>query len=149
MTISDKETLQINQALFSITHAYEARMLVENPPEKTGMTIFDCAVLMVIGQHNPIRSTDLAQYMDVKPSTISVYVKRLIIKGLIKLIRDDKDRRVWWIHLSLSGKAAYRFIVKGTVDYTRDFISALSEEETKTFHDLLQKLTHSLGYTWQ
>ena len=149
MTLTDQETLQINQALFSITHAYEARMQVENPPEKTGMTVFDCAVLMVIGQGNPIQSAELARRMNVKPSTISIYIKRLMKKGLVRMERDDNDRRAWWLHLSTPGKVAYRMIVKGTVTYTRDFLSSLNEDEAKTLHGLLHKLSHGLGFTWQ
>jgi DNA-binding MarR family transcriptional regulator len=149
MTLSDQETLQINQALFSITHAYEARMLVENPPEKTGMTVFDCAVLMVIGQCNPIQSSELARRMNVKPSTISIYIKRLMNKNLVRMERDEKDRRAWWLHLTNPGKIAYRMVIKGTVQYTRDFLASLDEEEAKTLHELLHKLSHSLGFTWQ
>ncbi len=149
MTLTDRDALQINQALFSLTHAYENRMLEENPPEKTGMTLFDCAVLMVIGQHDPIRSTDLAHRMEVKPSTISIYVKRLMNKGLIKMERDENDRRAWWVHLTLSGKMAYKMILNGTVKYTRDFLSVLNQEEAETLHGLLQKVSHSLGYNWQ
>lgn len=147
--MNDQQALQINQALFSLTHAYEVRMSAENPPEKTGMTLFDCAVLMVIGQHNPIRSADLAQRMEVRPSTISIYVKRLSQKSLIKMKRDETDRRSWWLELTAAGKVAYRMIIKGTVHYTRDFLSVLTEEESNTLHAILQKMTHALGYTWQ
>ena len=149
MPLTDQETLQVNQALFSLTHAYEARMLRENPPAKTGMTLYDCAVLMVIGQFSPIQSSDLAKQMDVSPSTISIYVKRLSNKFLITLERHPDDRRIWTIALTKIGEMAYRQIVSGTVMYTRDFLSELNEEEQQTLHGLLQKATHSLGYTWQ
>ena len=33
--------------------------------------------------------------------------------------------------------------------YTRDFLSGLDENEQQALHGLLQKATHSLGYTWQ
>ena len=115
MPLTDQETLQINQALFSLTHAYEARMVRENPPEKTGMTLYDCAVLMVIGQCAPIQSSELARRMDVTPSTISTYVRRLTQKGLVRMERDPQDRRTWWLHLTESGQPAYQLIITGTV----------------------------------
>ena len=91
MPLTDQETLQINQALFSLTHAYEVRMVWENPPEQTGMTLYDCAVLMVIGQFAPIQSSELARRMDVTPSTISTYVRRLTQKGLVRMeTRPDR-----------------------------------------------------------
>jgi len=149
MTLTDQQTLQINQALFSLTNAYQARMARENPPEQTGMTIFDCAVLMVIGLSAPIQSSELARRMDVTPSTISTYVRRLTQKALVHMERDPHDRRTWWLHLTESGQAAYQSTLVGTIQYTRDFLAVLSEEEQETLHALLQKTAHGLGYTWQ
>jgi DNA-binding MarR family transcriptional regulator len=149
MTLSDQETLQVNQALFSLTHAYESRMTKENPPDQTGMTLFDCAVLMVIGQFSPIQSSDLAKRMDVSPSTISIYVKRLSKKTLISMEHSQDDRRIWTLRLTEIGQFAYQQIIAGTVMYTRDFLSVLTDEEQQTLYGLLRKTTHALGFTWQ
>jgi MarR family transcriptional regulator for hemolysin len=149
MPLTDKQALQVNQALFSLVNAYEARMTQENPPDETGMTLYDCAVLMVIGQFAPIQSSELARRMDVTPSTISTYVRRLTQKGFVRMERDPQDRRTWWLHLTESGQPVYQMIVAGTVQYTRDFLSALSVEEQRVLHKLLHKLAHSLGYSWQ
>ena len=149
MPLSNQEAIQINQALFSLSHAYEARMARENPPKQTGMTLYDCAVLMVIGQFTPINSRELSKHMDVAASTISVYIRRLTQKGLVRMERDQTDRRTWWLHLTEAGQFAYQLMVDGTVRYTRDFLSALSEAEQQTLHDLLQKAAHALGFSWQ
>lgn len=149
MKLTDQEALQINQALFSLTNAYQVRMKRENPPEQTGMTLYDCAVLMVIGQSAPIQSSELARRMDVTPSTVSAYVRRLVQKDLVRMEREPLDRRTWWLHLTESGHVAYQFIVAGTVQYTRDILAILSEEEQNTLHSLLHKTAHALGYTWQ
>jgi MarR family transcriptional regulator, lower aerobic nicotinate degradation pathway regulator len=149
MVLTDQEALQVNQALFSLTHSYESRMMRENPPAKTGMTLYDCAVLMVIGQFSPIQSSDLAKRMDVSPSTISIYVRRLTQKTLITMERNPDDRRIWTLRLTENGQFAYQQILTGTVMYTRDFLSGLDENEQQALHGLLQKATHSLGYTWQ
>jgi len=149
MSLSNQEAIQINQALFSLAHAYEARMVKENPPKQTGMTLYDCAVLMVIGQFTPINSRELSKRMDVAASTISVYVRRLTQKGLVRIERDQDDRRNWWLHLTETGQFAYGQIVDGTVRYTRDFLSGLSDAEQQTLHDLLQKASHMLGFSWQ
>lgn len=149
MPLTDQQLIQINQALFSLTHAYENRMTQENPPEKTGLTLYDCAVLMVIGQSAPIQSGELARRMDVTPSTISTYVRRLSQKGLVRMERDPQDHRAWWLHLTETGRPIYLMILAGTAEYTRDFLSSLSDEEQQTLHTLLQKAAHALGFTWQ
>ena len=149
MSLSKQEAIQVNQALFSLAHAYEARMVKENPPKQTGMTLYDCAVLMVIGQFTPVNSRELSKRMDVSASTISVYVRRLTQKGLVRIERDQDDRRNWWLHLTETGQFAYGQIVDGTVRYTRDFLASLSDAEQQTLHDLLQKASHMLGFSWQ
>jgi DNA-binding MarR family transcriptional regulator len=149
MPLSNQEAIQVNQALFSLAHAYEARMARENPLKQTGMTLYDCAVLMVIGQFTPINSRELSKHMDVAASTISVYIRRLTQKGLVRMERDQNDRRTWWLHLTEAGQFAYGQIVDGTVRYTHDFLSGLSEAEQQTLHNLLQKASHTLGFSWQ
>ena len=149
MPLSNQEAIQINQALFSLAHAYEARMVRENPPKQTGMTLYDCAVLMVIGQFTPINSRELSKHMDVAASTISVYIRRLTQKGLVRMERDQKDRRTWWLHLTEAGEFAYQQMIEGTVRYTRDFLAGLSNAEQQTLHGLLQKASHTLGFSWQ
>jgi DNA-binding MarR family transcriptional regulator len=149
MSLSIQEAIQINQALFSLTHAYEARMARENPPSQTGMTMYDCAVLMVIGQFSPINSRELSKHMDVAASTISVYIRRLTQKGLVRMERDQDDRRTWWLHLTEAGQIAYQLMLDGTVRYTNDFLSVLSDAEQQSLHNLLQKAAHALGFSWQ
>jgi MarR family transcriptional regulator, organic hydroperoxide resistance regulator len=148
MSLTNQETLQINQALFSLTHAYESRMVRENLPEQTGLTLFDCAVLMVIGQFSPIQSSELAQRMDVSPSTISIYVRRLSQKGIVRMERNLQDRRIWWLRLTETGHPVYLQIIAGTIKYTQDFLSVLNIEEQQILLEMLKKTTHALGYTW-
>ncbi len=149
MPLRNEEYLQINQALFSLTHAYETRMAKEYPAEETGLTVFDCAILMVIGQSAPIISSELAQRMDVAASTVSIYVRRLTQQGLVRMERDEADRRAWWLHLTEAGQFAYEAVVAGTIQYTRDFIAMLNPEEQATLHQMLLKISHGLGFTWQ
>jgi DNA-binding MarR family transcriptional regulator len=149
MPLSTHELIQVNQALFSLTHAYDARMASEHPPKDTGMTLYDCAVLMVIGQFSPINSGEVANRMQVAASTISVYIRRLNQKGLVEMERDASDRRVWQLRLTEAGRMAYAMIVEGTARYTQDFLSGLTEREQDTLHELLQKIAHHLGFAWQ
>ena len=148
MTLSDKEYIQINQALHCLTHAYESRMNKEEQQNPKGLTLSDRAVLMVLGQFVNLTSRQLSDIMDINPGTISVYVQRLITKNLIQKIQDQNDRRNWLLHLTKIGQKTYQNIITGTVSYTRDFLSALSENEQHSLHQLLLKPSHSLGFDW-
>jgi DNA-binding MarR family transcriptional regulator len=149
MSLSDKEYLQINQALFSLAHAYESRMAGEETRNTLGLRLSDCSVLMVLGQFAPLNSRRLSQLMDINPGTISVYVQRLVEKGLVQRERDTADRRNWWLTLTDLGQAAAQGVIAGAVEYTRDFLSALDEAERQTLHRLLLKASHGLGFDWQ
>jgi DNA-binding MarR family transcriptional regulator len=149
MPLTDQEYIQINQALFSLSHAYETRMQREEVENPTGLALSDRAVLMVLGQFAPLNSRHLSQLMDINPGTISVYVQRLVEKGLIERSRDREDRRNWWLNLTEAGEVAYQETIAGTVDYTRDFLAVLDESEQRSLHTLLTKAAHSLGFGWQ
>jgi len=147
--LSKKQYIQINQALFSLTHAYVARMSKDPKARDSGLKLSDCAVLMVLGQQQPISASYLSRRMDINPGTISLYVQRLVEKGLVIRRRDVKNRRIWWLTLSEAGEVAYSHIIQGTVEYTRAFLSNISPDEQNVLHGLLFKASRSLGFEWQ
>ncbi len=149
MPLTETEFVQINQALFSLAHAYESRMMRDERARRSGLALSDRAVLMVLGQLGPLNSRRLAAVMDINPGTISVYVQRLVEKGLVQREQDPADRRNWPLRLTAAGQRAYQETIWGTVTYTRDFLAALDEEEQRTLHRLLLKASHGLGFTWQ
>lgn len=149
MSLLDKQYLQINQALFSLAHAYESRMRREEMRNVLGLALSDCSTLMVLGQFAPVNSRRLSELMDINPGTISVYVQRLIEKGLVHREQDQGDRRNWWLSLTEAGQVAYQGIVAGAIEYTRDFLTALDAEEQEILHQLLLKASHGLGFGWQ
>ena len=149
MALSDKEYLQINQALFSLTHAYESRMAEEGERNTIGLMLSDCSVLMVLRQFAPINSRQLSRIMDINPGTISLYVQRLVEKGLVQKEQDTKDRRTWWLMLTELGQMVADKVVASAIAYTRDFLSVLSQEEQQVLHRSLLKASHSLGFDWQ
>jgi DNA-binding MarR family transcriptional regulator len=149
MGMPDKAYLQVNQSLFSLVHAYESRMAKEKARNKLGLKVSDCSVLMVMGRFAPITSHRLSQLMDVNPGAISIYVQHLVKLGLVRKEQDSKDRRNWRLTLTVSGRIAAQGINAGAARYTRDFLSAMTEEEQQQLHRLLLKASHSLGFDWQ
>ena len=148
MPLPDKAYLQINQALFSLAHAYETRMSREETRNKLGLKLSDCSVLMVLGQFAPLNARRMSELMDVNPGTISAYVQRLVELGLVQKEQDVDDRRNWWLTLTDLGQTAAQGVIGGAVEYTRDFLAALDEDEQQTLHQLLLKAARGLGFDW-
>ncbi len=148
MALSTTEYIQINQALFSLVHAYESRM-AQDANNVIGLALADCSVLMVLHQFAPLNSARLARIMDINPGTISLYVQRLVEKGLVAKEQDADDRRNWWLTLTGPGQTVAGEVVASAAAYTRDFLAALDKDEQRTLHGLLLKASHSLGFEWQ
>jgi DNA-binding MarR family transcriptional regulator len=147
--LSNKEYVQINQALFSLTHAYESRMAKDERAIQGGLALSDCSVIMVMGQLQPMNSNQLSKAMDINPGTISVYVQRLVEKGMVCRERDKEDRRNWWLTLTEAGETAFQMVRDGTVEYTGDFLAVLDDQEQRTLLQLLLRASHNLGFNWQ
>ena len=147
--LEEKQYVQVNQALFSLTHAYESQMLKDIRATEAGLKLSDCAVIMVLGQMEPLTASQLSSRMAINPGTISLYVQRLVEKGFVVRERDRKNRRLWWLTLTGPGHEAYDAIIRGTAQYTRDFLSTLQPDEQATLHRLLLKASHGLGFDWQ
>ena len=148
MSLSDKEYLQVNQALFSLAHAYESRVSEEETRNTLGLRLSDCSVLMVLGQLAPLNASRLSELMDINPGTISVYVQRLVEMGLVQKEQDAEDRRNWWLTLTEAGQAAAQGVIGGAVAYTHDFLAALDANEQQALHRLLLKAARDLGFDW-
>ncbi|MBN1936593.1 MAG: MarR family transcriptional regulator [Anaerolineae bacterium] len=114
-----------------------------------GLSLADCSVLMVLHQFAPTTAARLSEIMDINPGTISVYVRRLVKKGLIRREQDGNDRRNWWLTFTETGRPVAEGVVASAADYTRDFLSVLSEQEQQSLHRLLLQVSHSLGFEWQ
>jgi len=148
MPLSKKQCTQLNQAVFSMANAYRSRMVREGVVEASGLALPDRSTLMVLGQFEPTTAGDLSKRMDINPGTISVYVQRLVERGLVVKRQDGADRRTWWLSLTEDGKAAYRETIDGAAAYTRAFLDPLADEEQRTLHRLMLKVAEGLGYAW-
>ncbi len=145
MSLSNKEYLQINQALFSLVNAYSIRARVE----KSVLTVMERSVVMVLGQLAPINSRQLAKAMQLSPGPVSIHVQNLEKKGFITREQDQDDKRNWWLRLTENGQHAYHETIDSAVKYTRDFLTSLNDEELQSLHQLLHKAARGLGYKWQ
>jgi DNA-binding MarR family transcriptional regulator len=145
--LSEKELIQVNQAIFSLRNVYESRLREESGD--AGPSIAEMGVIMVLGQVGSVNSRSLARMMDITPGTVSQYVGRLERGGFLTQSREEGDRRSWLLALTAAGEELYREAFKGAVSYTRDLLSPLSDEEQRVLHGLLLKASRGNGYEWQ
>ena len=84
-----------------------------------GLTMEQYLVLVNIRYNNaPMRITDLAHWLERSTNSMSMLVDRMVKAGLLRRIRDKRDRRV--VNVFLTGKA----------------MSSLSDEDKRTLANL-------------
>ena len=74
------------------------------------VTLAQCLVLLEIEEHGRPTMGQLASEIRLDNSTLSRTVDGLAGRGLVKRLRDDRDRRAVWIQLTTAGKAVCRSI---------------------------------------
>lgn len=64
--------------------------------EKDGLSKTEIAILFMV-KKEPLKATELAEKIGIPASTLTGVVDRLVERGYVKRIRDEKDRRVVFI----------------------------------------------------
>ena len=99
------------------------------------------AVLMAMKHiDGPVRPTDVARWLDLSVNSVSMIIDRMVKAGLVKRVRDRKDRRT--VFLSMTGKAekAYALASVAGWELIREILSPLSDKDKRTLTNLLETL---------
>jgi len=70
------------------------------------LSAHQASLLRDLDEHDPTMVTELADYLGVTPSTMSLTLKRLEARGYVERARDPQDRRVVNVRLTPRGVAA-------------------------------------------
>lgn len=94
----------------------------------------------LISRHDGASARELAEYMDIRPSSLSEMLGRLEEKGEIIRVKDETDARITRIHLSEKGKEK----IQKEDDYHKArrelFLEWLTPEEQETLKAICKKL---------
>ena len=110
-----------------------------------GLTMEQYLVLVTIRFNDPpVRITDIASVLERSTNSISMLVDRMVKAGLLKRVRDRKDRRV--VNVSLTGKAedALKPANPAFWEFMQQGMSPLSHEDKHTLTSLLKSLNYKL-----
>ena len=106
-----------------------------------GLTTEQHAVLMVIKHIDaPVRPTDVARWLDRSVNSVSMIVDRMVKAGLVRRVRDRKDRRT--VILTITSKAEKAFVPATAAGWglIQEILSPLSDEDRLTLIKLLEAL---------
>jgi DNA-binding MarR family transcriptional regulator len=100
--------------------------------------------LRLIQDHDGIIQRDLAEEMDVRPSSMTEMLARMEALGLIRRVQDEKDQRAVHIHLTDAGRAMAGESAGTTEDLVGEMFKNMTGEEIGTMLALTKKLAEGL-----
>ncbi len=101
-------------------------------------------LLRLISGNDGAIQRDIAEEMDVRPSSMTEMLVKMEQLGYIIRKQDEKDQRVMHIYLTNEGKAAAEESVNTTGRLTKELFKSLSDEEIKQMLEIASKLCDNL-----
>ena len=100
--------------------------------------------LMVIKANDGLSARDLSEKLDIRPSSVTELVNRMIETGLVVRKEDETDKRLSHICLTDLGAAEAEFIENRRKTAVDDFSACFTDEEAQEFCRLADKLSEHL-----
>jgi len=99
------------------------------------------AVLMAIKHiSGPVRITDIARWLDRSVNSVSMIIDRMVKAGLVRRVRDRKDRRTVFVTMTSKAEKAYVPATVAGWGLIQEILSPLSDEDKRTLIRLLETL---------
>jgi DNA-binding MarR family transcriptional regulator len=99
------------------------------------------AVLMAIKHiSGPVRITDMARWLDRSVNSVSMIIDRMVKAGLVRRVRDRKDRRTVFVTMTSQAEKAYVLASVAGWGLIQEILSPLSDEDKRTLIRLLETL---------
>ena len=97
----DKDLNKIHalmRQLFGLVHRLEDEAIKAS--EFSDLSRAEISAIMAIGTGRPKTMTHVANILEINVSTLTTTINKLVKKGYVERLRDDKDRRIVKIGLS-------------------------------------------------
>ena len=99
------------------------------------------AVLMAIKHiDGSVRPTDIARWLDRSVNSVSMIVDRMVKAGLVRRVRDKKDRRTVFLTITSQAEKTYVLATSAGWGLIQEILSPLSDEDKLTLIRLLETL---------
>jgi MarR family. len=83
---------------------------------------------------------ELSMKMDLAFSTTTDLIDRMEKNGLVRRVKDEKDRRVVRVHLLNDGVRIINEVIRKRQKYLSEILDDYSDEEVRALRDQLKKL---------
>ncbi|MFI9273720.1 MarR family winged helix-turn-helix transcriptional regulator [Kitasatospora sp. NPDC052896] len=102
------------------------------------------AKVLALLRRGPMPMRHIAQTLSCEPSNITGIVDRLEARGFVTREADPQDRRVKLVAATEPGQAASDEL-RESLNFAREPLAALGQDERRTLRDLLQRMITGAG----
>lgn len=113
--------------------------------DKWGIHPGQVPLLSELERNNGLSQKELSDRLRVRPSTITVMIRRMEANGLVERQHDPNDQRVSHVVITASGRQAHEQIVKAMDDVERECFRHFSAEEIMLMKRLLMQMRDNLA----
>ena len=104
---------------------------------KHGLTTEQHVLLAIKYIDDPVTPTDVARWLDRNTNSVSLIVERMVKAGLVRRIRDLRDRRSVRLVITSDGKDILDRATVAGWELVQEILSPLPEDERHTLVNLL------------
>lgn len=138
----DVKQRSVEDTFMAVLLRLSSRMRRRLPGDALDHTLLP--VLRVLGEHGPVRHTELAERVQLDASTVSRHVRHLEERGLTRTRHDDRDGRVRLVELLPDGEAVLRSMLASRHRILAEVLADWPEDDRAALRGLLSRLEHDL-----
>jgi DNA-binding MarR family transcriptional regulator len=144
-TDSDLENLSVNlwRTVYQTYTRFKNGM--DQVLSEQGLTMEQYLVLTTIKYHDPpMRITDVASWLERSTNSVTMIVDRMVKAGLLRRVRDRRDRRTVNVFLTSKAETAIKAANPAAWEYMQQGMSPLSYKDKHALASLLKTLNFKL-----
>jgi len=88
------------------------------------------------------KPSEVARWLERSPNSVSMMADRMVKAGLVRRVRDRKDRRIVWLTISGKGEEALKPATQAGWEFIREILSPLLYEDKRTLISLLKMINY-------
>jgi DNA-binding MarR family transcriptional regulator len=145
--MTDYESEDLSVTLWRMVYQIYTRFKngVDQILREHGLTMEQYLVLVTIRYNDPpMRITDVARWLERSTNSVTMIVDRMVKAGLLRRVRDRRDRRTVNVFLTSKAENALKPANPAFWEFMQLGMSPLSYKDKNTFASLLKTINYKL-----
>jgi DNA-binding MarR family transcriptional regulator len=97
---------------------------------------------LLLGSEEKKKPSDLIEVLETTPAAVTTLLDRMEKNELIERVRDEKDRRIVWVHVTDKGRTECERGVRIREQYLNATLNRISAHNQKLLMYLLEKIAN-------